>query len=610
MWALGISCYYHDSAACLLEDGKVVAAAQEERFSRKKHDQGFPFQAVRYCLAETGLASVDLDAVAFYDKPLLKFQRILETAFAVVPRGLATFLEAMPVWSREKLWIEGSIREALEDCGARVPEQIHFPEHHASHAASAFYPSPFEEAAILTIDGVGEWATATIGIGEGSSVRLLEQLNFPHSLGLLYSAFTYFTGFRVNSAEYKLMGLAPYGEGKYTDRIRTELMDLKEDGSFRLNMDYFAYLDDLVMTSERFDRLFDGPPREPESPITRREMDLAKSVQEVTEEVVLRMARHAHAVTGKDALCMAGGVALNCVANGLLVRKGPFKKLWIQPAADDAGGALGAAFAVCHQVLDQPRVVDGQQDAMNGSLLGPQFSNEQIREYLDANDFVYRELSDEEWGPTLAALIAEEKVLGLFQGRMEFGPRALGCRSIIGDPRSERMQSVINRKIKFRESFRPFAPAVLESRASEYFDIDCPSPYMMLVAPLREERCRAVSDSARELGVGERVNQVRSDLPAITHVDYSARVQTVTADSNPRFHKLLAAFAERTGCAVLINTSFNVRGEPIVCTPEDALLCFMKTEMDCLAVEGFLLLKDEQHQQMKTRDWGEAFGLD
>jgi carbamoyltransferase len=603
MRILGVSCFYHDSAACLLEDGALVAAAQEERFTRKKHDQDFPHQAVRYCLAEAGVSRDAVDAVAFYDKPILKFHRILETYLAVAPRGLRMFMKALPVWLREKLWIEPIIRGALEQAGITDGGPIHYPEHHESHGASAFYPSPFSEAAVLTIDGVGEWATATIGIGEGSKLRLVRQLDFPHSLGLLYSAFTYFTGFKVNSAEYKVMGLAPYGEGTYTKRILDELIDLKEDGSFRMNMDYFGYLDEAQMTSERFERLFDGPPRKPESPLTRREMDLARSVQEVTEEVVLRMARHARQLTGKRNLCMAGGVALNCVANGRLLREGIFDDLWIQPAAGDAGGAVGAALAVWHNTMGNPRHVERGTDSMEGSYLGPEFSRSQIREFLDAHGCTYRELQEEEWAAAIARLIAEERVVGLFHGRMEFGPRALGNRSIVADPRSPRMQSVLNLKIKYRESFRPFAPACLEERVSDYFAIDRPSPYMLLVAPVRPERCLPPQADERDLEIHEWVNRTRSDLPAITHVDYSARIQSVSAETNPRFHRLIRAFEDLTGCAVLINTSFNVRGEPIVCTPEDAYRCFMRTEMDHLVLGPFLLDKSEQRPWQESDDW-------
>jgi carbamoyltransferase len=600
---LGISCYYHDSAACLLEDGEIVAAAQEERFTRKKHDQDFPTNAVRYCLAEGGGSGKGVDAVAFYDKPILKFHRILETYLSTAPRGLTQFMRAVPVWLREKLWIEPRIQEALEACGVDAPDGLYFPEHHESHAASAFYPSPFAEAAVLTMDGVGEWATSTIGVGEGSSLRLLKQLDFPHSLGLLYSAFTYYTGFKVNSAEYKVMGLAPYGEGTYTRRILDELLDLKEDGSFRLNMDYFGYLDDLQMTNARFDALFGGPPRPPESGITKREVDLARSIQEVTEEIALRMARHARETTGKDYLCLAGGVALNCVANGRILREGLFKDLWIQPAAGDAGGALGAALAVWHNVLGNARSADGRRDRMQGSYLGPEFSREQIQAYLDARGIAYRELSDLEWAPTIARLLADEKVVGLFHGRMEFGPRALGNRSIIADPRSPKTQSVLNLKIKFRESFRPFAPSCLEERLSDCFEIDRPSPYMLLVAPVRKERRLPLAGDESSLEVHEWVNRVRSDLPAITHVDYSARIQSVNADTNPRYHALIRAFEDRTGCPVIVNTSFNVRGEPIVCTPSDAYRCFMRTQMDHLVLGPFLLDKTAQTGRQQVEDW-------
>jgi carbamoyltransferase len=610
MKILGLSCFYHDSAACVVADGEIVAAAQEERFTRRKHDQDFPSNAVRYCLAEAGIEGTGLDAVAFYDKPLLKFSRILETYLSVAPSGLRPFMKAVPLWLREKLWIEPEVQESLTRCGVQPPEKLYFPEHHASHAASAFYPSPFADAAVLTIDGVGEWATATLGVGEGKELRLLRQISFPHSLGLLYSAFTYFTGFKVNSAEYKLMGLAPYGEGTYTARILDELLDLKPDGSFRLNMDYFGYLDDLVMTSARFESAFGGPPRAPETPITRREMDLAKSIQEVTEEIVLRMARHARQETGKRNLCMAGGVALNCVANGRLLRERVFDDLWIQPAAGDAGGALGAALAVWHGALGNERRPPSRGDAMQGAYLGPEFSRDQIAEYLDAQRAVYTEVPEPEWPDRVAALLADEKVVGLFQGRMEFGPRALGNRSILGDPRSAKMQSLMNRKIKFREDFRPFAPACLEERLGDLFELDRPSPYMLLVAPVRRERRLPPKGDERELEIHEWVNRPRSDLPAITHVDYSARIQSVSAESNPRFHRLLRAFEKRTGCPALINTSFNVRGEPIVCTPADAHRCFMRTGIDYLCLGPFLLAKAEQPRWQDDGDWTKTFELD
>jgi carbamoyltransferase len=621
---LGISCFYHDAAACLVEDGRVVAAAQEERFSRKKHDEGFPNHAVRYCLAEGAVGDGRLDAVVFYDKPLLKFHRILETYLAVAPRGLRSCTMAVPLWLREKLWIPPIIEEALAGCGIaaggdgaagqgaggkRVP--ILFTEHHEAHAASAFYPSPFPDAAVLTLDGVGEWATTTIGVGEGSSLRLIEEIEFPHSLGLLYSAFTYFTGFKVNSGEYKLMGLAPYGEPRYADTIREHLLDLREDGSFRLDMRWFGYLDGLVMTNDRFAELFGGPPRRPESRITRREMDLAASVQQVTEEIVLRLARHARKVTGKRHLCLAGGVALNCVANGVLLRAGIFDDLWIQPAAGDAGGALGAPLAVYHNGYGGERVtVPGGRDGMRGALLGPEFSAAQIRDWLDAHGLPYEELADAEWAPRIAGLLAGEHVVGLLQGRMEFGPRALGARSILGDPRSPKMQSVMNLKIKYRESFRPFAPSVLEERVGEYFELDRPSPYMLLVADVREERRTAASNERVSDDLLEWVNRPRSDLPAVTHVDYSARIQTVSRLDNPRYWELLREFERATGCAVLVNTSFNVRGEPIVCTPEDAWRCFMRTEMDYLVLGPFLLAKSAQPAMVEGVDWRQQYALD
>jgi len=609
MRVLGISCYYHDAAACLVEDGRIVAAAQEERFSRRKHDAGFPQQAVRYCLAEAGAQEVDV--VAFYDKPLLKFHRILETYLSVAPRGLTSFVQAMPLWLRDKLWTEPRIQSALEACGVRGSLRIVYPEHHESHAASAFYPSPFEQAAVLTLDGVGEWATATLGVGEGRTLRLLKELSFPHSLGLLYSAFTYFTGFRVNSGEYKLMGLAPYGEPRYADLIREHLIDLKEDGSFRLNLRYFGFVDGLAMTNAHFAELFGGPARQPEAPLTRREMDIARSIQEVTEDIVLRMARHARAETGQRHLCLAGGVALNCVANGKLLRAGIFDDLWIQPAAGDAGGALGAALAAYHNMLGHARQLrpDGL-DAMNGALLGPEFSREQIQSYLDNHGYPYEELSEEAWPETVARLLAEENIVGLFQGRMEFGPRALGNRSIIGDPRSPRMQSAMNLKIKFRESFRPFAPACLEERAGELFELDRPSPYMLLVAPVRSERCVPPVGDERELELQAWANRPRSDVPAITHVDHSARVQTVSRQTHPGFHQLIESFAALTGCPALINTSFNVRGEPIVCTPTDAYRCFMRSGIDYLSLGPFLLKKTEQPRWQEVERWQETFQLD
>jgi len=616
MKLLGISCYYHDSAACLIDEGRIVAAAQEERFTRKKHDEGFPYNAVRYCLAEGGVTqSSDLGGVVFYDKPLLKFHRILETYLAVAPRGLRSAVQAIPVWLREKLWIPPHIHESLERCGLAEPPEVFFTEHHESHAASAFYPSPFQEAAVLTLDGVGEWATTTIGVGEGNSLRLLQEITFPHSLGLLYSAFTYFTGFKVNSGEYKLMGLAPYGEGKYNDIIKKELVDIREDGSFRLNMDYFGYLDGLVMTNDKFAALFGGPARKPESPIGPREMDLAKSIQEVTEEIVLKLARHARELTGKRNLCMAGGVALNCVANGILLRAGIFDGLFIQPAAGDAGGALGAPLAYWYNALGKPRQVatgvgGKPRDGMQGALLGPEFTRDQIKAYLDANNLPAVELADADWAPRIAEVLAGENVVGLCQGRMEFGPRALGGRSIVGDSRSPRMQSIMNLKIKFRESFRPFAPSVLEERIGEYFDLDRPSPYMLLVADVVEKRRIPKQGDEKGLPLVEWVNRPRSDIPAITHVDYSARIQSVSQEDSPRYHAIISEFEKLTGYGVIVNTSFNVRGEPIVCTPEDAYRCFMRTEMDYLVLGPFLLEKKAQPEWTEKRDWRQDYQLD
>jgi len=589
---LGLSAYYHDSAAALIVDGEVVAAAQEERFSRVKHDHAFPSQAISYCLDEAGLGSSDLDFVGFYDKPFLKFERILETYIAFAPQGFRSFLKAMPLWMRQKLHLPREIRRELDGAYRR---RIVFTEHHESHAASAFFPSPFDEAAILTLDGVGEWATASFGCGSGNRVELSHELHFPHSLGLLYSAFTYFCGFKVNSGEYKLMGLAPYGTPRWEEEILDKLLDLKEDGSFRLDLSYFNYCQGLTMTSPKMDRLFGGPPRAPETPLTQREMDLAASIQKVTEEIVLRAVRHLHVRTGMRNLCLAGGVALNCVANGRILREGPFERLWIQPAAGDAGGALGTALFIWHQLLDNPRQAqtpDGQQ----GSLLGPAYSNDRIEAFLESSGSVYRLIADEEeLDRRIVRLIEDEKVVGLFQGRMEFGPRALGCRSIIGDARSRQMQSVMNLKIKFRESFRPFAPIVLRERVSEFFDMEdeADSPYMLLVASVADAKLR-VAEGAAIAGGLDKLKLVRSEVPAITHVDNSARVQTVDRERHQRLHRLMTRFEDRTGCPVMINTSFNVRGEPIVCSPEDAYHCFMATDMDALVLENFFLLKAEQ----------------
>ncbi len=607
---LGISAYYHDSAAALVRDGKIVAAAQEERFTRKKHDAGFPVNAIRYCLAEGGVGADGLDAVAFYDKPIVKFARILETYFSVAPRGLRSFMMALPLWLKQKLWIPLDIEVALDAQGVRAKEPLYFSEHHESHAASAFYPSPFQQAAILTLDGVGEWATSTIGVGRDNHIEILKELRFPHSLGLLYSAFTYFTGFRVNSGEYKLMGLAPYGEPRYVDKIRDQLLDLKEDGSFRMNLDYFNYLDGLTMTNEKFNKLFDGPPRKAEAELTRREMDIACSIQVVTEEIVLRMARHARRLTGLDQLCLAGGVALNCVANGRLLRENIFKDIWIQPAAGDAGGALGAALLVWHKVHNQPRQPKSRSDSMQGAYLGPEFKPDEIGQYLNARGYAAERIDDRALrAERIAQLIDEGQVIGLLQGRMEFGPRALGNRSIIGDARSSKMQAIMNLKIKYRESFRPFAPTCLEERVHDFFELDRPSPYMLLVAPVRADRCRGEAEAV-SLPVRERINQARSDVPAITHVDYSARVQTVSPETNPEYYAIIKAFEKRTGYGIIINTSFNVRGEPIVCTPEDAYRCFMRTEMDWLVLGNFILDKKRQPAWTEKKNWREDYVLD
>jgi carbamoyltransferase len=592
---LGISAYYHDSAAALVADDRIVAAAQEERFTRVKHDYRFPRHAIDYCLREAGLQPEDLDYVVFYDKPLLKFERLLETYLGFAPAGLQSFMMAMPLWLKTKLHLPREIRRAFE---GRYRKPIVFTGHHESHAASAFFPSPFDEAAILTVDGVGEWDTATIGHGQGGRLKLLKTLHFPHSLGLLYSAITYFTGFKVNSGEYKLMGLAPYGEPKYVKAILDNLMDLKEDGSLAMDMRYFNYCQGLTMTGPEFDLLFGGPPRKPESKITQREMDLAASIQSVTEEVILRMARTARQLTGSRHLCLAGGVALNCVANGKLLRAGLFDDIWIQPAAGDAGGALGAALFVHHQLLDHPRKTNGS-DTMRGAWLGPAFTNEEIRRFLDERNAPYTFCADEaQLLKATAEVIAAGQVVGWFQGRMEFGPRALGARSILGDARSQTMQSTMNLRIKFRESFRPFAPSVLAEDAASYFDLDRESPYMLLVADVRKELRCPLTDEERQTmkdpDLRKRVNLKRSSIPAVTHVDRSARVQTVDEARHGRYYRLIKEFKRQTGCGVIINTSFNIRGEPIVGTPQDAYRCFLATEMDVLVLENCLLRRTEQ----------------
>jgi carbamoyltransferase len=609
MYILGISAFYHDSAACLVRDGEIVAAAQEERFTRKKHDHDFPINAAKSCLRYAGIEIKDLDYVGFYDKPLTKFERLLETYVGYAPVGIKSFLQAMPLWLKDKLWIPSLVRDALQYDG-----KVLFAEHHESHAASAFYPSPFEEAAILTMDGVGEWATSSYGVGRGNELDLQAELRFPHSLGLLYSAFTYYTGFKVNSGEYKVMGLAPYGEPKYVKTILNDLIDLKEDGSLALNLDYFNFCQGLTMTNARFDALFGGPPRDAESRLEQRHMDLARSIQEVTEEAMLRMARHVHKSTGQKNLCMAGGVALNCVGNGRLLREGPFDQIWIQPAAGDAGGAVGVALSIWHRYLGNSRPTpngqSGYPDGMKAALLGPRFSEDEIQEFLETKNIPYKRLAREELAPAVARILADENVVGWFQNRMEFGPRALGARSIIGDARSPKMQSVMNLKIKYRESFRPFAPSILRERVGDFFELDADSPYMLLVAPVTADKRREMTAEEERLFGIEKLNVPRSCIPAVTHVDYSARIQTVRREENPAYYDLIKAFNDITGYPVIVNTSFNVRGEPIVCTPDDAYRCFMRTEMDYLVLENFLLDKREQPKLADDTDWRQQFQLD
>ena len=602
---LGISAFYHDSAACLVVDGQIVAAAQEERFTRKKHDFNFPKEAAQFCLKSKGLTVDALDYVVFYDKPVLKFERLLETYLTTAPKGFTSYAKALPLWLKHKLWIPDTIRDELGYKG-----EILFTEHHQSHAGSAFYPSPFAEAAILTIDGVGEWTTNSLGIGRGNEFSIVKEIQFPHSLGLLYSAFTYFLGFKVNSGEYKVMGLAPYGRPLYTQQILDNLIDLKDDGSFHLNLRYFNYMEGLRMTNDAFADLFGGSRRKPESPLTQREMDLARSIQEVTEECMLRQARFLHRETGSQNLCLAGGVALNCVGNGRVLREGPFKNVWIQPAAGDAGGALGAALCVWYGYLNKPRVVDGTHDLQKQSLLGPSFTNDEVVNRLAPFKPVYHLLEGDELYRKTAELLAQEKVIGWFQGRMEFGPRALGNRSIIGDPRSRSMQSTMNLKIKYRESFRPFAPAILLEHASEYFELEGESPYMLLVAPVKEERRIPLTEEQSTLFGIAKLNVPKSDIPAVTHVDYSARVQTVRKEAHPVFHRLLEEFYHQTGCPVLVNTSFNVRGEPIVCAPEHAYQCFMRCQMDYLVINNYLFAKEEQPQWQDKENWQTKFELD
>ncbi len=605
IYILGISAFYHDSAACLLKNGQIIAAAQEERFTRKKHDAGFPAHAIAYCLKEAGITEEEITHVAFYDKPWIKFERILETYLAFAPRGLPSFFKAVPVWIKEKLWMGNLISREL-----KFDEELIYPEHHQSHAASAFFPSPFTEAAVLTLDGVGEWTTTSFGVGKNNKIDLTHEIHFPHSIGLLYSAMTYYTGFKVNSGEYKVMGLAPYGRPVFVDTILEHLIDLKEDGSFRLNMDYFDYCHGLRMTSQAFHKLFGGAPRKPESPLTQREMDLARSIQDVTEEIVLRIARHVKKVTGQNNLCLAGGVALNCVANGKILRENIFDSIWIQPAAGDAGGALGAALFTWYQVLDQPRVITKGRDSQYGSLLGPRGDSNTIEAHLKTIQAPHTKLPRKELHKEVAKLLSQEKVVGWCSGRMEFGPRALGARSILGDPRSSQTQKLMNLKIKYRESFRPFAPSCLREQVSDYFELDSDSPYMLIVAPVVEKRRKSMSAEEEKLFGIEKLNVSRSDLPAITHVDYSARVQTVEEHVNPDYYNLIKEFHAITGYGVLVNTSFNVRGEPIVCTHEDAYRCFMRTGMDALVLEDCLLLKSDQPVFEDAGNWKDEFELD
>ena len=611
MRVLGISAFYHDSAAALVDGGRIVAAAQEERFTRKKFDSSYPRHSVEYCLAATGLTLSDIDYVTFYDKPFIKFERLLETYLTFSPKGFKSFRMALPLWLREKLFQKVLLAEKLKEMEPKFDwdKRLLFSEHHLSHAASAFYPSPFERAAVLTMDGVGEWATTSIAIGNGRALDVREEIHFPHSLGLLYSAFTYYTGFRVNSGEYKLMGLAPYGEPRYANLIRDHLIDVKPDGSFRLNIDYFDFCTGLTMTNAKFDALFGGPARPPESLLTQRDMDLAASVQLVIEEIILKITRNIAKETGEKNLCLAGGVALNCVANGKVLRDGAFENIWIQPASGDAGGAIGAALAAYHLYKGQPRHRANEADGMSGSYLGPAYDDAEIADRLTRIGAKFTRLDDAALIERVAQVLASEKAIGWFQGRMEFGPRSLGNRSILGDARSSSMQRTLNLKIKYRESFRPFAPSVLREDVADWFDMDCDSPYMLLVADVHQKRQRAMNEDEKKLFGIDKLNIVRSEIPAVTHVDYSARVQTVDRAINPRYHALLTRFKELTGCPVLANTSFNVRGEPIVCTPEDAFRCFMGTELDLLAVGNYLLVKEDQDPALKL-DYSNAFERD
>ncbi len=612
MYILGISAFYHDSAACLLKDGEIIAAVQEERFTREKHDPSFPYHSVKYCLKEAGISSEELDTIVFYEKPFLKFERLLETFFAFAPKGLKVFVRAIPIWIKEKLFQKSIlIKELRKTLGSHVDWQgrLLFSEHHLSHAASAFYPSPFERAAVFTLDGVGEWATTSLALGRGKDLKIIKEIHFPHSLGLLYSAFTYYTGFRVNSGEYKLMGLAPYGEPKYVGLIKEKLIRIADDGSFQLDMSYFSYATGLTMTSKKFNRLFGGPPREPETEITQRHMDLAASVQKVTEEVIVRISREIALETGERNLCLAGGVALNCVANGVLLRENLFDNIWIQPAAGDAGGALGAALAAWYLHYGEERVASPERDSMKGAYLGPDYNNEEVEFQLRACGAKFKKVSDEDLIQQIVTSLEDGKAIGWMQGRMEFGPRALGGRSIIADARSSVMQKQLNLKVKYRESFRPFAPSILKEDVFEWFDHDNDSPYMLFVAYIQSTKRRVMTTKENSLTGIDRLNIPRSSVPAITHVDYSARIQTVHRDTNPRFHKLLSKFKHSTGCPLLVNTSFNIRGEPIVCSPTDAFKCFMNTEIDVLAIGNYILLKDDQDTIFKE-DYKEHYALD
>ena len=612
MYILGISAFYHDSAACLLKDGEIIAAAQEERFTRKKHDAGFPSNAIKYCLKEAGISPSQVDNVVFYEKPFVKFERLLETYLAFSPRGFVSFSKAMPVWIKDKLFQKSAL---IKELNSTIDEDVNwrgrllFSEHHLSHAASAFYPSPFENAAVLTLDGVGEWTTTSLAIGKGRDLKVVKEIHFPHSLGLLYSAFTYYTGFRVNSGEYKVMGLAPYGEPVYADLIREKLITVAEDGSFQLDMSYFAYATGLTMTNKKFDALFGGPPRTSETELTQREMDLAASVQKVTEDIVLELARDIAKETGERNLCLAGGVALNCVANGILLRQKIFDNIWIQPAAGDAGGALGAALSTWYLHHNKERSASKERDAMKGAYLGPEFTDTEIQTELIACGAVFKKLSENEMIDEVASALADEKAVGWMQGRMEFGPRALGGRSIIADPRSPKMQKQLNLKVKYRESFRPFAPSVLREDVGEWFEHESDSPYMLLVADVKEDKRLAMTKDEEAFFGIEKLNVPRSSVPAITHVDYSARIQTVHADTNPRYHAVISKFKEKTGCALVVNTSFNVRGEPIICTPTDAFKCFMGTEMDALAIGSYVLHKDDQ-DELLIENYEERYELD